>query len=115
MSETSALADHLIVLGNGKLLADSSMEEFIDARSTPRALLGTSDPGRLRAALALDGFELVAADDGRWTVAGIRAEQLGGLAAREGVPLLELSDGRASLEQAYLDLTADHAQFSAAH
>ncbi|MFE1876167.1 ATP-binding cassette domain-containing protein [Streptomyces sp. NPDC059496] len=115
MSETSALADHLVVLGKGKLLADTSMESFIDARSTPRARLRTSDPVRLRAALARDDFELVAADDGRWTVEGIRAEQLGTLAAREGVPLLELSDERASLEQAYLDLTADHAQFSAAH
>ncbi|MFD7786495.1 ABC transporter ATP-binding protein [Streptomyces nojiriensis] len=115
MSETSALADHLVVLGKGRLLADTSMEAFIDARSTPRARLRTSDPVRLRAALARDDLELVAADDGRWTVEGIRAEQLGSLAAREGVPLLELSDERASLEQAYLDLTADHAQFSAAH
>ncbi|MFB7256961.1 ABC transporter ATP-binding protein [Streptomyces nojiriensis] len=115
MSETSALADHLVVLGRGKLLADTSMEAFIDARSTPRARLRTSDPVRLRDALARDDLELVAADDGRWTVEGIRAEQLGSLAAREGVPLLELSDERASLEQAYLDLTADHTQFSAAH
>ncbi|MFD5414925.1 ABC transporter ATP-binding protein [Streptomyces nojiriensis] len=115
MSETSALADHLVVLGKGRLLADTSMEAFIDARSTPRARLRTSEPVRLRAALARDDLELVAADDGRWTVEGIRAEQLGSLAAREGVPLLELSDERASLEQAYLDLTADHAQFSAAH
>ncbi|WKD35822.1 ABC transporter ATP-binding protein [Streptomyces xanthophaeus] len=114
MSETSALADHLVVLGKGKLLADTPLEAFIDARSTPRARLRTSDPGRLRAALARDGFELEAAGDGRWSVEGIRAEQLGGLAAREGVPLLELADERASLEQAYLDLTADHAQFSAA-
>ncbi|MFJ7590086.1 ABC transporter ATP-binding protein [Streptomyces sp. NPDC097617] len=115
MSETSALADHLVVLGNGRLLADTSMEEFIDARSTPRVRLRTSDPVRLRAALARDGFELVTSDGGRWTVEGIQAERLGGLAAREGVPLLELCDERASLEQAYLDLTADHAQFTATH
>ncbi|MEU9254147.1 ATP-binding cassette domain-containing protein [Streptomyces sp. NPDC048270] len=113
MSETSSLADHLVVLGNGKLLADTSMEEFIDARSTRKARLRTSDPVRLRAALARDGFELVTADDGRWTVEGLQAEQLGALAAREGIPMLELSDERASLEQAYLDLTADHAQFTA--
>ncbi|MEU9236972.1 ABC transporter ATP-binding protein [Streptomyces subrutilus] len=113
MSETSALADHLVVLGNGKLLADTSMNEFIDARSTPKVRVRTSDPIRLRAALARDGFELVTADDGRWTVEGLRAERLGALAAREGIPVLELSDERASLEQAYLDLTADHAQFTA--
>ncbi|MFF4260526.1 ABC transporter ATP-binding protein [Streptomyces virginiae] len=115
MSETSALADHLVVLGNGRLLADTSMKEFIDARSTPRVRLRTSDPVRLRAALARDGFELASSTEGRWTVEGIQAERLGTLAAREGVPLLELSDERASLEQAYLDLTADHAQFTATH
>ncbi|MCX4529081.1 MULTISPECIES: ABC transporter ATP-binding protein [unclassified Streptomyces] len=113
MSETAAFADHLVVLGQGRLLADTSMKAFIDARSTPRVRLRTSDPIRLRAALARDDFEMVTADDGRWTVEGIQAEQLGALAAREGIPMLELSDERASLEQAYLDLTADHAQFAA--
>ncbi|MFF7300669.1 ATP-binding cassette domain-containing protein [Streptomyces sp. NPDC008265] len=115
MSETSALADHLVVLGNGRLLADTSMEEFINSRSTPRVRLRTSDPVRLRVALAREGFELLSAEDGRWTVEDVHAEQLGVLAAREGVPLLELADERASLEQAYLDLTADHARFTAAH
>ncbi|MFD3539825.1 ABC transporter ATP-binding protein [Streptomyces sp. NPDC058662] len=113
MSETAALADHLIVLGQGRLLADSTTEAFIDARSTPRVRLRTSDPIRLRAALARDGFELTGADGGRWTVDGIQAERLGSMAAREGIPMLELTDERASLEQAYLDLTAGHAQFSA--
>ncbi|MFE0602723.1 ABC transporter ATP-binding protein [Streptomyces sp. NPDC058892] len=113
MSETSALADHLVVLGGGRLLADTSMAEFIDARSTRRARLRTSEPVRLRAALARDGFALALADEGRWTVEGIQAEELGNLAAREGIPVLELSDERASLEQAYLDLTAEHAQFTA--
>ncbi|MFD7261290.1 ATP-binding cassette domain-containing protein [Streptomyces sp. NPDC059874] len=115
MSETSTLADHLVVLGAGRLLADTSMEEFIDARSTPKVRLRTTDPIRLRAALARDGFEMVGADGGRWTVDGIQAERLGSMAAREGIPILELSDERASLEQAYLDLTADHAQFAATH
>ncbi|MFB6614934.1 ATP-binding cassette domain-containing protein [Streptomyces sp. NPDC085524] len=113
MSETSTLADHLVVLGAGRLLADTSMEEFIDARSTPRVRLRTTDPIRLRAALARDGYALLEADGGRWSVDGIQAEQLGIMAAREGIPMLELSDERASLEQAYLDLTADHAQFAA--
>ncbi|MFJ6795484.1 ABC transporter ATP-binding protein [Streptomyces sp. NPDC091268] len=113
MSETATLADHLVVLGRGRLLADTSMEDFIDARSTPRARLRTSDPVRLRVALAREGFDLTDAGGGRWTVDGIQAEHLGALAAREGVPILELADERASLEQAYLDLTADHAPFAA--
>ncbi|MFB6521309.1 ABC transporter ATP-binding protein [Streptomyces sp. NPDC056401] len=115
MTETAALADHLIVLGRGKLLADTSIEEFIDSRSTPRVRLRTTDPVRLRATLARNDFELVTAEGGRWTVDGIQAEQLGVIAAREGIPMLELIDERASLEQAYLDLTADSAQFAATH
>ncbi|MCX5156695.1 ATP-binding cassette domain-containing protein [Streptomyces sp. NBC_00291] len=113
MAETASFVDHLVVVGQGALLADLSMKDFIDSRSTPRARLRTSDPDRLRAALAREGFEPVNAADGCWTVDGIRAEQIGSLAAREGVPLLELADERASLEQAYLELTAARAQFSA--
>ncbi|MFF8609613.1 ABC transporter ATP-binding protein [Streptomyces sp. NPDC015346] len=113
MSETASLADHLVVLGRGRLLADTSMKEFIESRSTPRVRLRTSDPIRLRAALARQGLEMAATDDGRWSVDGIQAEQIGAMAAREGIPMLELSDERASLEQAYLDLTADHTEFSA--
>ncbi|WP_327307904.1 ATP-binding cassette domain-containing protein [Streptomyces sp. NBC_01298] len=115
MTETAALVDHLVVLGRGRLLADTSIEEFIDSRSTPRVRLRTTDPVRLRATLARDDFELVTAEGGRWTVDGMQAEQLGVIAAREGIPMLELIDERASLEQAYLDLTADSAQFAATH
>ncbi|MGW4684894.1 ABC transporter ATP-binding protein [Streptomyces sp. NPDC004244] len=115
MSETASFVDHLVVLGRGKLLADTPMEDFINARSTPRVRLRTSDPIRLRATLARDGFQLTEAANGRWTVDGMQAERLGALAAREGIPMLELSDERASLEQAYLDLTADHSEFAATH
>ncbi|MFD3678374.1 ATP-binding cassette domain-containing protein [Streptomyces sp. NPDC058613] len=113
MSETASFADHLVVLGQGQLLVDTPTAEFIDAHSSRRVRLRTSDPDRLRAALAGRGFRLVPAEDGRWTVDGIQAEAVGALAADEGVPLLELSDERASLEQAYLGLTAGRAEFSA--
>lgn len=112
MAETASFVDHLVVLGQGRLLADTSIAEFIDARSTPRVRLRTSDPDGLRAALARQGLRLDAAEDGRWTVDGIRAEAVGAFAAREGVPLSELSDERASLEQAYLDLTSGRGQFT---
>ncbi|MFG2874048.1 ATP-binding cassette domain-containing protein [Streptomyces sp. NPDC048337] len=114
MAETASFVDHLVVLGQGRLLADTSMAEFIDSRSTPRVRLRTSDPDVLRAALEREGLRLDASEDGRWTVDGIQAGAVGALAAREGVPLLELADERASLEEAYLDLTADRAPFSSA-
>ncbi|MHC6629424.1 ATP-binding cassette domain-containing protein [Streptomyces globosus] len=113
MSETAAFADHLVILGRGRLLADTPTAAFIAERSTPRVRLRTSEPDRLRAALAEAGLEPVEGA-AHWTVEGARAERIGALAAREGIPVLELADEHVSLEEAYLDLTADHAEFTAA-
>lgn len=55
----------------------------------------------------------VRAEDGRWVVDGTTAEEIGAIVAEEGIPLLELGDERATLEQAYLDLTADDTPFAA--
>ncbi|WP_274555604.1 ATP-binding cassette domain-containing protein [Streptomyces spiramyceticus] len=114
MNETSSFADHLVVLGRGRLLADTPMQEFLDARSRPRVRLRTTEPDRLRTALTRAGFALEGGDGGGlWTVDGAKAEDIGATAAREGIPILELSDEQASLEQAYLDLTATDAEFAA--
>ncbi|MGW7052422.1 ABC transporter ATP-binding protein [Streptomyces sp. NPDC054887] len=114
MNETSSFADHLVVLGRGRLLADTSMREFLEARSRPRVLLRTTEPHRLRAAVARMGRVLVPSEDGRWSVDGAKAGVIGATAAREGITILELSDAQPSLEQAYLDLTACEAQFASA-
>ncbi|MFE1553666.1 ATP-binding cassette domain-containing protein [Streptomyces sp. NPDC058734] len=113
MAESASFVDHLVVLGQGRLLADTPLQEFIDARSAPRVRLRTAEPDRLAAALAREGLRMAAAEDGRWTVDGVQAERIGSLAAREGIAVLELSDERASLEQAYLDLTAHRTPYSA--
>ncbi|MBQ1107093.1 ATP-binding cassette domain-containing protein [Streptomyces anulatus] len=113
MNETASFADHLVVLGRGRLLADMSMKQFLDSRSTPRVRLRTTEPGRLQSALASKGLTGVQADDGRWAIDGVTAAEIGAIAAGEGIPLLELGDERATLEQAYLDLTADDTPFAA--
>ncbi|GGS12365.1 ABC transporter ATP-binding protein [Streptomyces aureoverticillatus] len=113
MNETATFADHLVVLGRGRLLADTPMREFIAGHGRPRVRARTTDPARLRAVLARAGHEMTEAGNGRWTVEGVRAEEIGRLAAREGVPILELADEEASLEEAYLALTADDTEFSA--
>ncbi|MER7762093.1 ATP-binding cassette domain-containing protein [Streptomyces sp. NPDC097619] len=113
MAETAATADHLVVLGRGRLLADVPMHAFIDAHSPPRARIRTTDPSGLSAALAHAGHRLTEGPEGSWSVEGIRAEELGALAAQAGVPVLELTDERASLERAYLDLTAGDTPFAA--
>ncbi|MFJ6851115.1 ABC transporter ATP-binding protein [Streptomyces sp. NPDC091271] len=113
MNETSSFADHLIVLGRGRLLVDMPMQEFLASRSRPGVRFRTTEPTRLLDALARRGFEPAQDDSGRWTVVGATAEETGVLAASEGVPLLELVDEQATLEEAYFDLTSAEAEFAA--
>ncbi|MFF9146807.1 ABC transporter ATP-binding protein [Streptomyces sp. NPDC014861] len=115
MNETATFADHLVVLGRGRLLADVPMREFIDSHSHARVRVRTGDPVRLRATLLAKGWAVgdTADADGRWVVEGASAEEIGAVTAREGIPVFELADERASLEQAYLALTAEAAEFTA--
>ncbi|MEV4680181.1 ATP-binding cassette domain-containing protein [Streptomyces kurssanovii] len=112
MSETASFADHLVVLGKGRLLADTGMREFIEEWTTPRVRLRTTDDVRLSAVLAEKGFHPVADDDGRWTVEGARVEDIGPLTAEAGIPILELAGEEPSLEHAYLALTAGEAEYT---
>ncbi|GGO54206.1 ABC transporter ATP-binding protein [Streptomyces daqingensis] len=114
MSETASYADHLLVLGKGRLLADSPMRAFIDAHVQPRVRLRSTEPERLRSVLLRAGYEPELGEDGRMTVPGARAARLGPLAAEENLPVLELANDEATLEEAYLALTADETQFAAA-
>lgn len=114
MNETSSFADHLVILGRGRLLADLPMQEFLDSRSRPRARVRTTESTRLRDALIRKGYEPAQGDDGSWAIDGAKAGEIGAIAATEGIPILELIDEQATLEQAYLDLTADAAEFASA-
>ncbi|MFI9548139.1 ATP-binding cassette domain-containing protein [Streptomyces sp. NPDC052016] len=113
MNETASFADHLVVLGRGRLLADTPMRDFIDARVRPRVRIRTTDPTALGEALARHGHDAVAHDDGHWTVEHARVDDIGRLASDAGVPLLELAAEEGTLEQAYLDLTAAATEFAA--
>ncbi|GAA3007894.1 ATP-binding cassette domain-containing protein [Streptomyces drozdowiczii] len=114
MNETSSFADHLIVLGQGRLLADLPMRTFLESRSRPRARVRTTEPARLAELLAREGYRAAPGEDGRWTVEDVRAEDIGAMAAKEGIPIVELMDEHTTLEQAYLDLTADATEFASA-
>ncbi|MEU1702887.1 ABC transporter ATP-binding protein [Streptomyces sp. NRRL S-1314] len=113
MTETAAFADHLVILGRGRLLADTPVREFIDARVRPAVRVRTSDPDALENALARHGHRAVRHPDGHWSVPDARVDDIGRLASAEGVPLLELAADEGTLEQAYLDLTAADTEFAA--
>ncbi|MFF2929765.1 ABC transporter ATP-binding protein [Streptomyces mirabilis] len=113
MNETASFADHLVVLGRGRLLADTPLREFIHARVRPRVRVRTTDGAALGALLARHGHEAVEGADGAWTVPHARVEDIGLLASGAGLPILELAVEEGTLEEAYLDLTAAEAEFTA--
>jgi ABC-2 type transport system ATP-binding protein len=113
MNETASFADHLVVLGRGRLLADTPMREFIHARVQPRVRIRTTDATALRKVLAAHGHDSVRHEDGHWTVPDARVDDIGRLASAAAVPILELAAEEATLEQAYLDLTATETEFTA--
>ncbi|WP_328441728.1 ABC transporter ATP-binding protein [Streptomyces sp. NBC_00444] len=113
MNETASFADHLVVLGRGRLLADTPMWEFIHARVQPSVRIRTTDATTLKDVLARHGHDAVEHEDGHWTVPHARVDDIGRLTSASGVPILELSTEEGTLEQAYLDLTASETEFTA--
>ena len=113
MNETASFADHLVVLGRGRLLADTPMRDFIDARVQPHVRIRTTDASALKSTLAAHGLDAVEQEEGYWTVAHARVEEIGTLLSAAGVPILELTSTEGTLEQAYLDLTATETEFAA--
>ncbi|MFE4669560.1 ABC transporter ATP-binding protein [Streptomyces sp. NPDC056716] len=113
MSEMALTADHLVVIGQGRLLADTSMADFIAQNS--RSYVRIRTPHRERLLDALHGSGITVAENGNGTleVEGGQAERIGELAAQHQIVLHELSPQRASLEEAFMQLTADSVEYHA--
>ncbi|WP_018504479.1 ABC transporter ATP-binding protein [Parafrankia discariae] len=114
MNEMAVTADHLIVIGRGRLLADVSMTEFRARYGLGRVRLRTTRPEQLGRALAAEGFALTPANGGTWEVPDAQPDRIGAVAAREGVPLQELALHSDSLEETFLRLTSHSTEFTAA-
>jgi ABC-2 type transport system ATP-binding protein len=112
MGEMALTADHLIVIGRGKLIADTSVDDFVARASQKIVLVRSPEAERLRNALAGPGVSIVAADRGALEVHGLTAEQVGDTAAAAGVALHELTPHQASLEEAFMNLTRDDVEFA---
>src|SRR4249920_1561566 len=110
MSEMEHTADHLIVIGRGQLLADCTMEEFIARSSGQTVRVSTPQPELLAKAVAEAGGTVVPGGD-TLTVSGLVAAQVGDIAFEHGVRLHELTVVRASLEAAFMELTADSVEY----
>ena len=113
MSEMQNTADHLIVIGRGQLLADCTMEEFIARSSGQTVRVTTPQPDLLAKAVAEAGGSAASGGNGTLTVSGLTAAQVGDLAFEHLVRLHELTVIRASLEAAFMELTADSVEYRA--
>jgi ABC-2 type transport system ATP-binding protein len=113
MSEMEHTADHLIVIGRGQLIADSPVTEFVRRGGQPSVAVRTSSPEALRSALAAAGGSVAAGPDGLLEVSGLTAAQVGELARARGIALSELAPRAGSLEEAFMELTADSVDYLA--
>jgi ABC-2 type transport system ATP-binding protein len=116
MSEMEHTADHVLVIGRGRLIADCSMAEFIARSSALSVLVRTPQPDALARAVESAGGSSAGVSDGgpgELEVRGLTEERIGDIAFAHGVRLHHLSPSRASLEQAFMELTADSVEYHA--
>jgi len=113
MGELEGSADHLIVIGRGRLIADTSVRELIAAVSGDQVMLRTVRRSEAMTVLANAGATVAATDRETVTVRGLPADRIAALLAERELPFTELAPHRASLEEAYMELTRDSVEFSA--
>jgi len=113
MSEMENTAEHLIVIGKGKLIADCTMNEFIAQSSGAAVRVRTPSPDQLALAVAAKGGAATADSDGALLVRGLTTDAIGDIAFEQGIRVHELSVLRASLEEAFMELTADSVEYHA--
>jgi ABC-2 type transport system ATP-binding protein len=113
MSEMALTAQHLIVIGRGRLIADTSMEAFIAGAAPSLVRVRSTDPASLQAVLRGRDVTVSGAEDGALAVSGLSTDQVGRLAGAAGLTLLELTAQQPSLEEAFMDLTRDAVEFRA--
>ncbi|MCQ4082109.1 ABC transporter ATP-binding protein [Streptomyces sp. RB6PN25] len=113
MSEMALTAEHLIIVGRGRLIADTSVEEFIREASNNTVRVRTPDAGKLREQIAGPDVTITSDEAGVLTVTGLSSEQIGRTAHEHGVALYELANQQASLEEAFMELTRDVVEYQA--
>jgi ABC-2 type transport system ATP-binding protein len=111
MSEMALTAEHLIVIGRGKLIADTSVEDFLQRASKRGVRVRSPQADRLAELIAGPDVEVTSVAASVFEVAGLDAEQVGTTAAEHGIVLYELSPQTASLEEAFMELTRESVEF----
>ncbi|MGW3285733.1 ABC transporter ATP-binding protein [Streptomyces sp. NPDC001002] len=113
MSELEDTADHLVVIGRGRLIADTSVSELLHAASGDRVRLRTEARTQAMELLAREGGRVAVTDRDTLIVTGLPAPRVVELLTAARVPFAEVGAHRATLEEAYMELTRDKAEFTA--
>ncbi len=114
MSEMSQTAEHLIVIGRGRLIADTSVQEFVARASADAPVrVRCPQPDALNDALVGEQVQIVSPEQGVLEVRGISSERIGEIAAADGLILHELTPLQASLEDAFMHITQDAVEYHA--
>jgi ABC-2 type transport system ATP-binding protein len=111
MSEMAVTAEHLVIIGKGRLLADITLADLINRLGVGSVLVRSPSGTELRDVLVASGATVTSAEPGVLRVTGVAAERIGDLALCNGLPVYEISPQRASLEQAYMELTRDALEY----
>ncbi|MGO4760514.1 ABC transporter ATP-binding protein, partial [Streptomyces sp. 2MCAF27] len=114
MSETALIADHLVIIGRGRLLADTTVDDFTHEAGGGGVKVATTEAMRLRPLLAGPGVTISSSSAEELLVTGRDAHEIGAIAAEHGVPLYELTPKAVSLEAAFMDLTRDAVEYQSA-
>ena len=113
MSEMAQTADHLIVIGRGRIIADAGTEEFINRHTAPSVRVRAVEQGDMAEALTRRGALIECGSDGAMVVTGLDSAAIGGAASAHDITLVELAPLGTSLEEAYFDLTKDETDYHA--
>ena len=114
MSEMALVADHLIVVGRGRVLADTTVRELVERAGGDTVLVAAADPAALRAVLAGPGVEVTGRPGSeQLSVTGLTARAIGLKAAEHGLALFELTEQTVSLEEAFMELTKESVEYAA--
>jgi ABC-2 type transport system ATP-binding protein len=111
MSEMAVTADHVIVVGRGRLLADLGTEEFVRTAQGSVVRVRSPEAGRLRDLLVAPGVTVTSAAGEELTVRGASPEQVGDTAREHGIAIHELVPETATLEEAFMELTAGAVEY----
>jgi ABC-2 type transport system ATP-binding protein len=116
MSEMTLVADHLIIVGRGRILADTTVQELIRRAGGDTVVVASADPAQLRRVLAGPGVEVTGRPGSeQLSVTGTSPRSIGTKAAEHGIALYELTSRSVSLEEAFMELTKDAVEYHGAN